>query len=109
MNAELCEDCIKMRTAIHQHGREVPDIGLLMCGTWQDITPLTVIQGNTRINVSVKFLIDGENAGIVRLRFDDKPKWFAAGVFGNSPLFALSEAKHFLRNFYFPDSPIRFE
>ncbi len=111
MSAELCEDCIRRIKLLRRQGLEPPHIGLLMEGVCQDTPPLVVVQGGQRINVSVKFLICDyeDNSGVVRLRFNDEPKWLAAGVYGISTPWALSEAKFFLREFYFNGAPISFE
>lgn len=106
LTAELCRDCIKLRVALRIKGIEQPPLGLLMEGTWTDAGTLTVVCGDERIAAAIKFLSDGANKGIIRLRFDNKPRWLAAGVFGTSPQRALSEARHFLETMYFPSGSV---
>jgi len=109
MSAELCQECIRQREKLIKLGDSPRAIGLLLCGTWRDATPLAVtFRSGKSIRVEIKYLCDGENAGIVRLRFDKRPKWLASGVFGDSAIRAISEARHFLREFYFPREQIAF-
>jgi len=105
---ELCEECIRIRTGIHNTRGILPEIGLLETGTWQDTSPLNFSVSGENIIAHVKFLKNSENAGLVRLRFDDRPQWFAAGVWARNESYAHSEARHFIRTNYFPHSPVEF-
>ena len=108
MKAELCLDCINRRAMLKQHRENVPEIGLLIDGAWVDLPPIAMLVGTKRMTVEVKFLSNSENAGITRLRFNSAPQWFTAGVHGTTPNRALSEARYFLKTFYFPHQPIQF-
>lgn len=108
-SAELCDACIAQRRSLQVGGSSPVPIGLLMDGTWVDIAPITVIfRDGERISVAVKFLTNSP-MGIVRLQLPNQKRWLAAGTFGTSPGRAISEARHFLRNSYFPGQPIEFE
>jgi hypothetical protein len=108
-SAELCEECAERRRARVATGLPPDPIGLPALGTWQDVGSITVLlQDGTRVYVMVKFLCDGEDVGIARLKFQGQNKWMAAGAFCRSPIPALSSAKHFLREYYFPGRPLQF-
>ncbi len=110
MSTELCDECIQLRTDLRGQGVDLVPIGLLVPGTWRDAGSLTVVfQDGNRINVAVKHLADGDHVGLVRLQFPNQPKWLTGGAFGETSRRAISEAKSFLRQFYFPGMPIAFE
>lgn len=105
---ELCQECIEARTRIHGEGGTPPEIRLLEAGTWQDAPPLNFTVSGEKMTAQVKFLVDSENSGLVRARFNDKPQWFAAGVYGRNQSYALSDAKFFIRTYYFSHAPVEF-
>lgn len=105
---ELCDGCASFRRRLREQGCEPRDVGLLMDGKWSDAPPISILVGGQNITVSVKFLTDSHVAGIVRLRFNNVPQWFPAGVFGWSPVHALFDARMFLEKYYFVGQPIKF-
>jgi len=110
ISAELCEGCIHQRMDLRNRGGDLVPIGLLVTGTWRDARPLmTVFLDGMRMNVAVKYLVDGEHAGLVRLRLPGQSKWLTGGAFGNTSSMAISEAKSFLRQYYFPGKLLSFE
>lgn len=109
MSAKLCEHCKTQRVTTLRQGNKPAPVGLFSDETWIDMPSIVVICGDERIIVSVKNICRGRFAGITRIRFDDRPQWFPAGVFGIGPARVRSEAMFFLRKFYFQGQHIRFE
>ena len=106
LSAELCEECIARRESYVGHNHEPPPIGLFVGVEWKDAGLLTVLQGEDRIVISVKYSAEGKYQGIVRLRINDGPKWLPAGCFCHNPILAQSSARCFLMNNYFPNGGI---
>ncbi len=109
-SAELCEECAERRKTRVTTGLPPDPIGLPALGTWRDVGPLTVLfQDIPPVIVSIKRLCDGENKGLVRLRFGNEGPWLAGGAFGDSNVGAIWEVKSFLRIYYFPGQPFSIE
>ena len=108
ISAELCDDCAMTRMRDCESGREPAPIGLLIAGEWRDAGHVRLCQDGKEIVVAVKYLADGENAGLGRLRFEGDFKWLSAGCFIASAASARSSVRTFLRTFYFPHARLEF-
>jgi hypothetical protein len=106
--AELCPECVDQRRRNAQEGKASYEVGLPPSWGWVAVPQMTVSVTEKVINIDVKRSTRGENAAIVRLRFEGQKKWMAAGAFGYSDLYAQSEVRGFLRLTYFPHAPITY-
>lgn len=110
--AELCAECLEVRHRGQLPGTEPPPLGLQPepDGTaWTDAPTFTAMVGGEQMTVEVKFLIgDSAAAGLVRLRFNGQGNWLAGGAFSPNAQYALSSARHFLQQHYFPSQRVEF-
>ncbi|MEN9614119.1 MAG: hypothetical protein RLZZ347_426 [Candidatus Parcubacteria bacterium] len=106
IRVELCSECIARREEDVRLGKEPALVGLPTFAEWVAGPSLTVRVSGEEVRVALRYVNTGELAGLARLQFAGQSLWLPAGCFSTSPAHVVSEARSFLRMFYFPGAKV---